>query len=303
MENSRGFAVKTFFSTLIMSAFLLFVLGCGKKLPDAYGMYADTNKGQLRLDGQGVLAAGNMMSYFAGVKGPSGAECDSLDDLIVYEKDVDPKSIRLVKLQFLKEGNVSAFIGFGATRIRVNLWVPDKDLIDVDVKPVETKRDMYILSPRTHLVKGFYALYIGQFGGGLGSQSRVYDFVVGSVSDYPSYASSLANIQDEVKKIAPVLLDKINHMLNQGEYGNLADVYRPEGKILSGSEFEKFKEGNNTWLASAGSAMKSEVISVKPIDEDSAHCTVKTTYEKAGAQEESVVIRKIGNQYYLTELK
>ena len=286
---------------VLITIVLVSMLGCGRSLPDAYGIYAYTNHGMSKLEGQGVQRVGNMMSFFAGLKGPSGVECGSLKDLVVYEKDVSPSSIALVKLQFLPEGNIPGI--FNSSHVKVNLWVPNKDQVDLDVKPVEQRRDMYILTPRSPLDKGFYALYIGQFGGMIGEESRVYDFVVGSASDFPSHDSALTTRQDEVKKKAPALLDKMNQMLNRNDYQHLEDVYRPEGNVLSGAELQAFTSGNQTWLGTAGKALKSEVIAVTPIDENSARCTVKTTYEKAGVQEESVTIGKIGSQYFVTEIK
>ncbi|MGO8757738.1 MAG: hypothetical protein ACLQG3_06400 [Terracidiphilus sp.] len=303
MERTWGYTVRISYFSLPILFLLLPVLGCGKKLPDAYGIYADTNHGLILLQGQGVHAAGNLMSYYSGLPGPSGTACDSLNGFIVYEKDIDPNSIGLVKLQFLREGNISSLMGFGATRVEVNLWVPIKDHIDLAVEPVERRRDMYLVSPRATLEKGFYALYIGQFGAEIGSERHVYDVVVGSAGDFPSYASALATLQDEVKKNAPALLDRMNQMLNRGDYAHLGDVYRPGGKVLSGAELQAFSEGNKTWLLDSGRILKSEIISVTPLDEDGARCAVRTSYEKAGVQEESVIVRKIAGQWFITDLK
>jgi hypothetical protein len=285
----------------LVTAFLVSVLGCGRSLPDAYGIYANTNHGSIQLKGEGVQLVGNMMSYYSGLAGPSGVECASLKDLIVYEKDVSPASIGLVKLDFLKEGKVSTI--FSATPVRVNLWVPNKDQVELDVKPVESRRDMYIISPRSRLEKGFYALYIGRFGGDFGSDGHVYDFVVGSASDYPSYTVALTTRQEEVKRSAPALIEKMNQMLNHGDYQHLEDVYRPGGKILSGEDLQTFTTGNQTWLNTAGRIAKSELIAVVPLDENTARCTVRTTYEKAGVQEETVTIGKIDGKYFVTEIK
>ena len=203
-------------------------------------------------------------------------------------------------MQFVKDADVPAILGI--TRTRINLWLP-KDRIDFDVKPVEERRDMYIVVPRTPLDKGFYALYIGSFGGDFGMGGRVYDLAVGSASDFPSYAQAAATREDEIKNNAGELLAKMNQILDRRDYQHLEDVYRPDGKILSGAELQEFANGNQTWLGNAGKILKSEIISVSPIDDNNARCSVKTTYEKAGAQEESVTVRKIGDQYFLTEIK
>ncbi|GEM_PF-4615673 len=277
------------------------LVGCGKSLPEAYGIYADTDRGQFLLKRQDLQTAGNIMSFFAGLTSPSGTECGSLKQFIVYEKDVSPDSVGLVQLQFLKEGNVSAI--FGSQHTTVNLYVPNRDRIDIDIKPVEQRRDMYLISPRQPLPKGFYALYLGKFGVEIGTQSRVYDLVVGSVKDFPSAAAAVQAKQNTIKEAAPALLEKMNSMLNRGSYEHLQDVYRPEGTILAGSELQTFVSGNQTWLGNAGKILKSEIMDVTPLGESSAKCRVRTTYEKAGAQEESVTIAKIGDHYFVTGLK
>jgi hypothetical protein len=39
------------------------------------------------------------------------------------------------------------------------------------------------------------------------------------------------------------------------------------------------------------------------LGENSARCTVNTTYEKAGLQQEQITIGKIGDKYYITDMK
>jgi hypothetical protein len=303
METHWRATVKTYCPSLLIIVSLLSLAGCGKKLPEAYGVYADTNHGQILLQGQNVQAVGNIMNYFPGLAEPSGPACNSIEYFIVYQKDLAPNSVGLAKLQFLKDGDISTLIGFGTTRVPVNLWVPNKDHIDLEVKPVERRQDMYIFRPRISLEKGFYALYIGQFGAEVGSERRVYDLVVGSVNDFPSYASAMRTSQNTMKGQATVLLEQMNQFLNKGDYQHIEGVYRPDGRVLSGAGLQAFITGNRTWLSTAGKILKSDVIAVMPLDENNARCTVKTTYQKAGVQEESVTIRKIGRQYYLTDIQ
>lgn len=288
-------------SCWFVMAALLSMLNCGRSLPEAYGIYIDTNHGRVQLRGHGVQLAGNMMSYFSGLTGPSGAECDSLKEIVVYQKNIEPGSVHLAKLQFLKTGRVSQI--FGTSLITVNLWVPNQDQVELDIRPVEQRRDMYILKPRQGLENGFYAISVGRFGGEMGSPGQVYDFVVGSAKDFPSYVAALTNRKDEAKKSAPALLDKLNRMLNRAEYEHLGDVYRPGGRALSGDALDNFVKGNQTWLSTSGKVVKSEVIAVVPIDENNARCTVRTTYEKTGAQQESVTIGKIEGRYFVTDMK
>lgn len=295
--------MKTCCPSLLIIVSLLSLAGCGKRLPDAYGVYADTNHGQILLQGQNVQAAGSIMSYFSGLAEPSGPGCNSIKDFIVYQKGLDPNSVGLVKLEFLKEGDISTLIGFSAAHVNVNLWVPNKSHIDLEVKPVERRQDMYLFTPRIRLENGFYALYIGQFGTEVGSERRVYDLVVGSVNDYPSYAVALRTNQYTMKGEATVLLEQMNQLFNKGDYQHIEAVYRPDGRVLSGAEVQAFITGNRMWFSTAGKILKSDVITVTPLDENNARCAVKTTYEKAGVQDESVTIRKIGSQYYLTDIQ
>ena len=80
--------MKLGFSFLLLVSGLLPMFGCGKSLPDAYGVYADTNHGQILLQGQGVHVVGNMLRPIPGLSGPSGPECGSVKEFVVYEKDV-----------------------------------------------------------------------------------------------------------------------------------------------------------------------------------------------------------------------
>ncbi len=288
-----------------LSALLALVAfgGCRARMPDAYGVYADTNHGRLELRGEVIQRVGNMMSFFPGVPGPSGLECTSLKDLIVFEKDVDPGSVELVKLDYLKEGSLTGFVGFGSVNTPVRLWVADKNRIEVNVKPAEDHRDMYLIVPRTQLPNGFYALSIGRFGGDGMTEARAYDVVVGSTADYPSYATAVGAMKTEAEKQAPSLLDKMNAMANQRDYRDLSSVYRPSGRTLSDAEVQEFAAGNRTWLESTGKILKSEVVSVEPLDENHARCSVRTTYERIGVENEDVVIGKIGSNDYITEMK
>ncbi len=285
----------------IILSTILPTLSCTRSFPDAYGFYADTNHGRLLLQSHGVQRVGNMMSYFAGLNSPQGPECSSVKDFIVYEKDVNPNSVQLVRLSFLKEGRVSGFLN--TTPVRVNLWVPENKNIEFDVKPVEDHRDMYIIVPRAPLDRGFYALYTGQFGGDVGSRNNVYDFVVGHASDFPSYAAAVKSRDSEVRENGAALLAKFNESLNHSDYQHLQDVYRPGGNILSGTELQEFTTGNQTWLSNAGQILKSEITAVSLIGDNGARCTVKTTYQKLGTQEETMTITKIGDQYFLTDIK
>jgi hypothetical protein len=206
LEATGGSPVTFRRSYIFILSALLAILGCGKKLPDAYGVYADTNHGQIVLPGQATRVAGTLLSPMPGLDGPSGPECSSLNDLIVYQKDVPPEAFGIVKLQFAGNADIPSIFG-APVHTRINLWMP-KDRVEFDVKPMDKRPDMYVVSPRTPLAKGFYALYIGSFGGDMGMGGRVYDIAVGSVSDFPSAANAAKAREDEVKQNAGTLLTR-----------------------------------------------------------------------------------------------
>jgi hypothetical protein len=291
--------VKRTVHLLLISAF---IAGCHAHMPDSYGIYADTNHGQISLPGQPILGAGSFISAYFGLRGPSGPESQDLQDFIVYKKDVDPGTLGLSKLDFLREGAVSDFLG-SQQKIQVNLWVPEDRAIDVDVKPVEEHRDMYIVKPRKPLDRGFYVLHIGPFRGDISTEVRVYDIVVGNANDFPSYEARVKRDESDFRANADSLLAKMNQLLNRGDYQHIQDVYRPGGNILSGSDLQSFAAGSQTWLNDAGKIVKSEVTSVKLLGENDARCSVVTTYEKAGVQQESMTIRRIGDQFFISEMK
>ncbi len=280
---------------------VLSMVGCSKTLPDAYGIYADTNHGQTLILGQTVRVAGNMLSPIPGLTGPSGFECGSLKDFVVYKKGVNPDAVGLVRLNFVRETQISGI--FGSNELKINLWLP-KNQIDIEVKPIEEKQDMYLVIPQKPLDEGFYGLYIGSFGGDMGIGGIVYDVVIGSAADYPSYATAAKSIEAQFKDNASALLIRMNELIDKKDYAHLEEVYRPGGNSLSGTALQEYVDGNQTWIGSAGKIINSEIVSVSPSDDgQSARCLVKTTYEKVGVQDETLTIRKIEDRYFLTEVK
>jgi len=285
---------------IVTVAEAILVTNCGKSLPEAYGVYADTNGGRLLLAGQITRVAGNLLQPIYGLSGPSGSECTSLKEFIVYLKDVRPDTIGLVELAFEKEATLAGFVG--TSRARVNLWLPQKR-IELDIKPVEQRRDMYIVVPRVRLSRGFYALYIESFGA-MAMGAPVYALVVGTAKDFPSYEEETASRQGHLKSTAEGLINRMNELLNKRDYASLQEVYRPDGRVLSGKEFEDFVAGNKTWLDSSGKILNSRVTDVSAWeDRDGGRCFVVTTYEKAGSQKESVTIGKVGTQYFIMSIQ
>lgn len=276
--------------------------GCGPSLPDAYGIYANTGCGRLRLEGQKVLARGNMFSAVHGIKGPSGSECGSVDDFIVYLKDVPPQAIALSRLEFEADTMLQGI--FGGARAEVNLWMP-RQRVEVDIKPVEKRADMYLVTPRHSLEKGLYALQIGEFGTDLPLEGGVvYDVAVGAAKDFPSYEAVVHERTQSIQAAAADLLKKMNEMFNRRSFEQLDQVYRPDGVPLQGEQREEFLKGNQTWFESAGKVVRSEILQVAVADDgQSAQCSVSTQYEKAGSQGESLVVRKVGDQFFIIEMK
>jgi hypothetical protein len=273
--------------------------GCSRSLPEAYGIYADTDGGQVTLRSQGTRVAGNLLQPIYGLQGPSGSECRVLRDIIVYKKDVQPDSVGLVRLAFEGEVTISGFLG--ANRTNANLWLP-KERIDLAVKPAEQHRDMYIMTPRKALGKGFYAVYVDSLGE-MGMPGAAYDFVVGAAKDFPSYQVAVAAKEQGFRERAVGLLARMNEMLNARSYDRLQEVYRPGGNVLAGKDLDEFVTGSRTWLNSAGKILQSHVTTLATPDGAQAHCSVETTYEKAGMQKEAMTIRKIGDQYYITAIQ
>jgi hypothetical protein len=281
---------------VLTAIFGLLPVGCGKSFPDAYGVYADTDHGRMALAGQEVRVAGNVMHSFPGLIGPSGMECKSLNEFIVYKKGIDPDSIRLTRLQFVHQLMVRQILGLDW--MKVNLWMSNQR-VDLDIKAVEERRDIYIVVPRKKLDRGFYELHMGEFGAG-----PAYDLVVGSAADFPSYEAAISAWEAEFRKKSSALLLRLNLMLNQNDYTNLQDVYRPDGKILNNTELQEFENGSREWLDHSGRIVKSDILGITVSENgQSAQLDVTTTYEKAGLQQESVTIKKIGNEYFVVAIR
>lgn len=174
--------VRNVCASILLCIVMLALTGCGPHYPEMYGVYADTNHGQIRLEGQQIRSAGTFMGAYFGLPRSSGPECISLKDLIVYEKNLDPSTVGLSRLTFLKDGVVG--MAPFQQRIRINLWVPENNGPELDVKPVDGRSDMYVFTPREPLTNGFYALHLGPFRGDVSGEVRVFDIVVGSPGDY-----------------------------------------------------------------------------------------------------------------------
>ena len=289
---------------LILSlCLILFVTSCSENLPENYGIYAYTDKGRISLSGQKVLFVGNLFQSIAGLKAASGPGCNSIKHFIAFEKDINPKSIHLARLEFRRGGAVST--PFGSTNVSVNLWVAAKN-VGMEIAPINGKKDMYKLTPKENLVQGFYALHFG----GLGNVSTLeaafgntaFDFVIGDNSDYQSYEVLQKRNEEKVRSGAEHLLRTMNGYFNNRDYIKMKEIYRPNGRIPSDSEWEELVKGLGTWFNAAGSILESKIMS-SAISDNEGTFQVQTVYEKKGKQSEKLVVRNIDGKYFITTLE
>lgn len=292
--------IKSIFCVILM---FLSLAACSQNLPENYGIYAYTDKGRVALTGQRIFFSGNLFQSIAGLKGATGSGYNSVKHFIVFEKDINPKSINITKLEFKKGGSVQNIIG--SSYVEVNLWVPAKNA-DFDIAPIDGKKDMYKLTPKEKLTVGFYALHFG----GLGNTSTIeaslgnmaYDFVVGNSEDYQSHEVLKQRNEDKVKSEAEGLLKTMNSYFNQREYTKMKDIYRPDGRIFSDAEWQTFTKGLDTWLNTSGKIADSKINAANITDNEGIF-QIQTMYEKKGQQTEKLVVRKIDGKYYITAIE
>jgi len=283
--------------------FAVLVASCSQNLPEYYGIYAYTDEGKIILSGQKILFSGNVFNAITGLKGPSGIECNTIKNFIVFEKDINPKIIKISKLEFKKGGDVQNI--FGDNFVDANLWVASKE-IDFDIAPIEGKKDMYRLTPKEKLSEGFYALHFG----GLGKISTIeasignmaYDFVIGNKNDYPTYEVMKRQNEENMQKEAGNLLELFNTYFNNKQCTNLKNIYRPNGRILNDSELHNFCRGQETWLQEAGRIIESKIVNGN-ISENESIFEIRTVYERRGQQNERLVVRKLDGKYYIIAIE
>lgn len=67
-------------------------------------------------------------------------------------------------------------------------------------------------------------------------------------------------------------------------------------RVLTGADLEEYVKATQLWFETAGKASRSEVTAIDLSEDGStARCSVKTIYERAGEQGESLVLTKIGD--------
>lgn len=285
---------------------LLFSVGCGvDPLPEEYGIYANSECGQVRLPGQEIELKGTLLSFVSGVEGPTGAECGRVTNFVMFAKDLDATGVGLTRLDYVDVAAVGDRVASqlsGQSTISVGLWMPAQE-IEFTVRPA-SRPDTYIVTPSRSLAGGFYALYFNGFGVAVpGQRKRVYDVVVGSAEHFPSRKQRLAAKQEETKRAAEVLVQKMNQMFNSGNFENLDEVYRPGGRRVDGRERQEFLTGVKTWRDTSGDILRSEISSWSMSDDGvSAAGVVSTTYRKKDLQKEALTISLVEGKYYITAL-
>lgn len=198
----------------LISTLLFLAVGCSDKVPESYGVYLKSKSGDLnRLSSQQVLVVGNLFQSISGLNGFRGFQANDIKYFIVYEKDSNPKNIKLAKLEF-KESIVTQNMFGGNTNFKINMWIPSKS-IDFDISPNESKKDMYKLTPKESISNGFYALHFGGLGSGSTldavSGNVAYDFVVGEKDKFLSKEEIIANkIDAKYKKVLIAYMNAYN---------------------------------------------------------------------------------------------
>jgi len=171
-------------------AILLMVIttGCSReKLPESYGIYAQTEDSLKSLSSQKINYSGNLMSGTYGVKGLNGLVVKGVKSFIVFKNKLNPEKIKLNKMKFEAETTVRNVFG-RETKAALNLWVKGDD-VAFDIAPVKDKPDMFKLTFKVPLTDGFYALHFGELSGdsplsSMGEKPEIYDFVIGAPEQY-----------------------------------------------------------------------------------------------------------------------
>ncbi|MCX5814568.1 MAG: hypothetical protein NT178_18800 [Proteobacteria bacterium] len=288
----------------IILTFAMLLVACSQNLPENYGIYAYTDKERVRLEGHKIMLAGNLMESIAGLKGASGTGHKSVKYLIVFEKDINPKSIGLAKLGFVKGSSVQNI--FGRTHVEVNLWSAVSN-IEFDVAPISGKKDMYKITPKANLTEGFHALHFGGMGrtatlDAMGMSNVAFDFVIGDSDNYQSHEVLKQRNEQKVRTEGENIIKTMNSYFNSQDYPKIKEIYRPHGRIPSDSEWQEFTKGQRTWFDAAGSILNSKIESSNISDEGGVF-QVQTVYQKKGEQNERFVIRKIDDRFFIISIE
>ena len=288
-------------SVLFILTFIGVVSCTNMNLPESFGYYACTDKALIPINSQKIDLVGNISGCITGIKGTSGTQVDSLKYFIVYEKNLNIKTVSIVKLHFKQTGMVQNIIG--STPVEVNLWSTAEN-VDFDVSPIAKKPDMYKLTPKSPIKPGFYAIHTGVLNTSSTidaamdrDHNKIYDIVVGeSVEKYKSSESKKQEKEASIAIEAQNLLQSFNSHFNAVDCNNLKEIYMPQGKALAGNELKEYCTGISSWLNKSGKITKSDIVG-SDVTGDSGTFNVATTYEKTGVQNEKFVITKISGRY------
>jgi len=153
------------------------------ELPTAYGYYI-LDRGQYRdlrptavavVIGLSVPASGTGFAVDGLSGNPSAAVDTEKPELLVYQQNVDVASLKLAKLDFIRNMQASQFnmIGTNAQFFRniygvdynqavaVNLWRPQEQDIPLKTEPVAGRNGMFRLIAVRALAPGRYTVYLG----------------------------------------------------------------------------------------------------------------------------------------------
>ena len=289
--------IKSFLAIFLLISFI----SCSEHLPESYGIFAVSNNNLQPLKPQPTFARGNLIESFSGVKGSSGNILDKLKYIIVFQKDVKPDDIKLSKLVLKKGGNVNDL--FGSSYVDVNLWLSEKE-IEINIAPIDGKKDMYKIIPVQPIDTGFYALHFGSLSNRetYNAFNKVaFDFVIGtSIEPYKSFEEIRSLKEQAMSSNAEKLLLAINESFNNQDFNAIRKIYvHPDGNIFGDNEWSTLVKGFKIWFSQSGKIKNSLIIN-KKINGDYATFTLNSNYEKTGAiNEEFDVILKNGS-YYVT---
>jgi len=317
--------VKTTNLTCIL-LLLICTYSCKEKFPDSYGIYSVSNNEINTIVPKTLLFKGNMFSSISGLKEVPGTSIPDIDNLIVFEKNINPQKIILSKLKFQKNATVSNLIG--NSNVDVNLWTVYSN-IEIKISPIDGKPDMYRIIPVSPLKNGFYAIHFEELSNKetLNAIDKVvYGFVIGSsIKPYQlsekgknqetsnqldgknksSFEpdldySDIAVNQQEFYNNAKLLLNKANEYFNINNYVELRNIYlnHNESKV-NNAEWVKLTTGFGNWAKLSGK-IKSSTIKAWNYENTKGTFKIQTEYEKAGLVNEELVVIIKDNSYYIT---
>ena len=155
-----------------------------EQLPEAYGVYANTDKGLFRLPGQPIVIKYNewLVWRCAGLENLSNVKSKSVSDFIIYDKEIIIRNLTLSKLELKKDMTLRQMGCMRSDTMQIknaNLWSAAQN-IDFDVIPIEEKRDMYRLKPTDKISSGIYAIIYGDMNScGLSfDDPKAYDITI-----------------------------------------------------------------------------------------------------------------------------